>query len=175
MDFCTLTGSSSLNGGGACHNYQGSMLLSNCTLVNNAAEAGPGGHYLAVQGTLTATNTIFAFSPNGEAISCSEVAPVSLTCCNIHGNAGGDWVSCIDNQYGANGNISEDPLFCNRVGGEYQLEEGSSCAPYTPPNAECDLIGAWPIGCVPTSGIVDNDCEPKLISTSWGSIKARHR
>ena len=74
-----------------------------------------------------------------------EVAPATLTCCDIYGNAGGDWVGCIADQYGINGNISEDPLFCDLPGGDLHLNENSPCA--APQQPTCGQIGALGIGC----------------------------
>ena len=68
-----------------------------------------------------------------------------LTCCDVYGNAGGDWVGCIASQSGIGGNISLDPLFCDAANGDYGLEGDSPCAPDYNPN--CGLIGAWPTGC----------------------------
>jgi hypothetical protein len=42
-------------------------------------------------------------------------------------------------------------LFCHPASGNYQLSEGSPCLPFTSPNEECDLIGAWDVGCNLTS------------------------
>jgi hypothetical protein len=70
-----------------------------------------------------------------------------LTCCDLHGNAGGDWVGALAPQLGTNGNICLDPLFCDAPAGDLRLQPSSPCAPYTPPNPECDLLGAQPVGC----------------------------
>ncbi len=59
------------------------------------------------------------------------------------------------------GNISADPLFCDPAAGDLRLQEGSPCAPGT----ECDLMGAWPVGC---------DVTPAA-ETTWGAIKALFR
>ena len=57
--------------------------------------------------------TIIAFTTYGPAISCEDPGSQPLlACCDIYGNAGGDWIGCIEDQAGQNGNISEDPLFC---------------------------------------------------------------
>lgn len=90
-------------------------------------------------------NTIVAFSQGGAAIDCLETP--ALLCCDLYGNAGGDWVGNITGQYGINGNISEDPLFCARDSEDYILRSDSPCAPGV--NPECGLIGAWPVGCDP--------------------------
>jgi hypothetical protein len=108
-----------------------------------------------------------------------------LSCCDLFGNAGGDWVGCIADQYGFNGNIAEDPLFCG-PGGEtipmlhfdsspYSLHADSPCLPGNHPDgADCDLIGARGVGC----GLSDSPPVAKAAAAeeiSWGRIKARYR
>jgi hypothetical protein len=66
---------------------------------------------------------------------------------------------------GVAGNISEDPRFCNLGSEDFTLAEDSPCAPYSPPNEECYLIGAWPVGCDQSA----------VGSATWGSIKAMYR
>jgi hypothetical protein len=110
--------------------------------------------------------TIIAFNPGG-AIYCQDPSSQpALECCDIFGNTGGDWVGCIEEQYGINGNISEDPVFCDPENGDFTLHEDSPCAPFSPPNEECDLIGAWPVEC---------DGPTSVESTTWGRIKATYR
>jgi hypothetical protein len=111
-------------------------------------------------------NTVIAFATAGGSIFCipGDSDPI-LTCCDIYGNTGGDWTDCIEDQQGINGNISEDPLFCDPGNEDFTLQECSPCAPFSPPNPECDLIGAWPVGCGGTP----------TIETSWGAVKAMFR
>lgn len=66
------------------------------------------------------------------------------------------WRQYCGRIYGINGNISEDPLFCDPEAENYHLQEGSPCAAFTPPNEECDLIGAFPVGCEMMGFPVDN-------------------
>ena len=106
-------------------------------------------------------NTVVAFGTAGEGV----VGNVTATCCDIYGNAGGDWVGTIAGQLGQDGNICEDPLFCDPENGDFTLHCTSPCAPFTPPNTECDLIGAWPIGCGGTP----------VVESTWGAIKAMFR
>lgn len=87
-------------------------------------------------------NTIIALSPQGEAIRCSGSCSPTLTCCDLYGYAGGDWVGCVETQFGTDGNFSLDPCFCDLPNADYQLWN------YSPCNQEsCGLIGAWPVGC----------------------------
>jgi hypothetical protein len=123
------------------------VTVRDCTFGWNAAPAG-GGIYSGYGGSLEMHNSIVAFSTMGAGVECGGVDP-TLTCCDIYGNDNGDWVGCVANQYGINGNICADPLFCNPGDLNFRLEEESPCAPFSEPNPECDLLGAWPVGCYP--------------------------
>lgn len=37
-------------------------------------------------------------------------------CCDLYGNALGDWVDCVEGQQGQDGNPSEGPLVCDQAG-----------------------------------------------------------
>jgi hypothetical protein len=104
---------------------------------------------------------IIANSTAGAAVEGNGAADAS--CCDVHGNAGGDWVGALAGQEGIHGNICADPLFCDPENDNLRLEEGSPCGPGQ--NPDCGRLGAWPIGCGGTP------VEPM----SWGSIKALFR
>ncbi len=87
----------------------------------------------------------------GVAVHAADNSDVQLTCCDLYGNAGGDWVGSVAAQAGINGNICEDPLFCAPAAGNFRLQPDSPCGPFTAPNPECDLVGAHPVGC--SSGV----------------------
>ncbi len=118
--------------------------LTGCTLDNNRASLGAG--LWVDDGLVEVQNTIISFSSFGAAVHCASGYSVSLDCCDIFGNVGGDYVGCIDWLIGMAGNISADPLYFDREARDYGLQEGSPCAPFTPPNPECDLIGAEGVG-----------------------------
>jgi hypothetical protein len=123
---------------------------------------------ISVTSAVTLENTIVAFGTQSDAVYCEGGGSATLSCCDLYGNAGGDWVGCIADQYGVNGNISENPLFCNLNNGPFTIAEDSPCAPFSPPNDECDLIGAWPVEeCVPV-GIN----EPSSSSTSLQLLRS---
>ena len=159
---CTFAGNEAALGGGAIYaDKHGSVHLVESTFWGNLGSLGAiicGELYVEC----ICENTIIAFSNPGRGLVAYGNAEVELVCCDIYGNAGGDWVGEIADQYGINGNISEDPLFCDPEEGDFTLDEASSCASFTPPNEECDQIGAWPIGC---------GGSPVTTST-WGGIKA---
>jgi hypothetical protein len=94
--------------------------------------------------TLLLDHSVLAFRDGGYPVACTgEGIVTEAVCCDIFGNEGGDWVGCIAQHYGVDGNVSLDPLFCGGSDG-YRLQEGSPCAP----GGTCtDLIGAWPVGC----------------------------
>jgi hypothetical protein len=117
----------------------GSASLTACTLADNA-----GG--ISVNGTCTIENTIIAASRSGAAVQCASGSSATLTCSDVYGNAGGDWVGCIAGQNGVNGNISADPLFCDPDAGDYHIFNTSPCAPGQQPT--CGLIGALDVGCI---------------------------
>ena len=108
-------------------------------------------------------NTIIAFCGAGEAVLCDIEGPPSdpvLSCCDVYGNEGGDWVGCIESQFGVNGNFAGDPAFCDSGNGDFTICESSPCAPAQQP--DCGLIGALGVGCGPTA---------TQLST-WGLVKS---
>ena len=139
-------------------------VFEHCTFYGNGSSYYAGGLAIAQDAGASIDNCIIAFSLEGSAIQ-TESEEVYLTCTDIFGNPGGDWIGKIASQYGLNGNISEDPLLCDPENYDYSLAESSPCAPFTPPNPECDLSGAWPIGCGGTA--VDQ--------ITWGGLKALFR
>jgi len=75
----------------------------------------------------------------------------TLSCTDIHGNTGGDWIPAIAGQLGQAGNISQDPLFCGdeNPAAPYSLTAGSPCLPE---GNDCGvLIGALGLGCGTTA------------------------
>ncbi len=187
---CLFTGNSATHSGGALHiELHCSPLFSHCTLAGNSAPIGGAtevsiecsptfanctfwGNSCTYTGvvashelcTLHIENSIISFSQEGPAVSCFD-SEVSLTCCDIYRNEGGDWVGYVADQYGVDGNISEDPLFCfdDHPDAPYTLRDGSPCA--AGHNPACGLIGAWDVGCGPAPAE----------ETSWGSVKAMFR
>jgi len=159
---CTFTGNTS--NVYTVSSYKMAVLqIRECTFWGNSSLYAP----VILGGELTATleNTIVAFSQEGSAVGGESNGNVTLTCCDLFGNPGGDWVGSIADQYGINGNICEDPLFCGPEDGDFTLSCASPCAPFTPPNPECDLIDAWPVGCGGTP----------VTGSTWGGIKALFR
>lgn len=90
-------------------------------------------------------------------------ATATLRCCDLHNNAGGDWVGCIAAQLGVDGNLAADPQFCDPGSGDFRIAAASPCAPAQ--SGACGLIGALdPAQCVPNA----------VAPTTWGWIKVHY-
>lgn len=147
---CTFVSNAASGRGGGVALLNCSSTFTGCTFSGNAATVEGGGFYLWNAQSVV-ENTIIAFGAAGEAVLLSHSSTANLTCCDLYGNSGGDWVGGIEDQLGTNGNIAMDPRFCGEANPEepYTLWSHSPCAPFTPPNPECGLIGAWGVGCDP--------------------------
>ena len=146
---CCFAGNEADYGGGlaakdACPTIRSS------TLTSNAASTGAGIYAYYTQSSIALERCIISHSTNGQAVHCYYGATATVSCSDIFGNAGGDWTGCIADQYGLDGNVSADPLFCNASGGDYRLHEDSPCVPENSPTG-CGLVGALDTGCASTS------------------------
>lgn len=139
------------------HSFETSAIIG-CTLWGNDAIFG-GGVARMLSGGLILERTIIAASVNGAALH----GDADLACCDLLGNAGGDWVGEIADQLGTAGNIALDPLLCDPEAGDFHLRDDSPCAPDQSP--WCGQIGAWEVSCGATPAV----------ATRWGAIKARFR
>lgn len=146
---CTFQGNHGAQAGAICICAVGSALVQ-CTFYDNSGAASA---IDATETPMTIENSILAF---GDGPVITGYGP-SLTCCDIYGNIGGDWIEPIASQLGVNGNICEDPLFCDAPSGDLTLDANSPCLP----GPECDLMGAWPEGCGATP----------VNEVTWGEIK----
>lgn len=142
---CIFTKNEATISGGALRCKGSSPWLSNCTISDNSAKVGAG-LFLIGGSRPQLENCIISHSEQGEAIFASESTSVPLlSCCNLYDNAGGNWIDHIEDQAILNGNISADPLFCDRLDGDLRLRPDSPCAPA---NNDCgELIGAAGAGC----------------------------
>jgi hypothetical protein len=167
---CTFRGNRARRGGGAIGFYGNARSqISDCIFVENSAgrvgggsiecgsssapriqhcifygESAPAGGaiYCKDRAHPRIDWTIIAFCPQGEAVHCADKARASLRCCNLYGNAGGDWVGPIADQLGASGNVGRLPLFTDPDGGDFTLQEDSPLRQLP----GCGSIGARPDG-----------------------------
>ncbi len=148
---CTFTENEAVQAGGlGAHSYS-VVTLSNCTFRNNSVSFNGGGVW-AWYADVTIDNCIIADSVLGEGFFLGNTT-VAITCTDIHGNDGGNWIGDIAGLVDIDGNFSMDPQFCGIAGsGNSYLQSDSPCAPGNHPvGAACDLIGALPVGCEATA------------------------
>ncbi len=107
----------------------------------------------AYGGSIVMERSIVAFTTNGAAID-NETGTVWLYCCDLFGNAGGDWIGWLGVQLGVEGNICADPQFCDLPLGILDVRESSPCRPALAAACEgtCGRMGAGRVGCGPGDG-----------------------
>ena len=136
---CTFAG----NGDGAIKLISSPSTFVNCTFYGNSGGIESSASSPSIQ------HCVFAFSTSGYGISCADPFSYPMVgCCDIYGNAGGDWIGCIAAQQAVNGNFSVDPLFCDAAARDFRLDLHSPCLPGGHPYGwGCGLIGAYGVGC----------------------------
>jgi hypothetical protein len=105
-------------------------------------------------------NTILAFNHTSPVVVGYEACEAELRCCDVYGNEGGDWIGMIGDQFGLEGNICEDPLFCSAAGEIFSLHSDSPCAEEN--NLECGQIGAFGIGCGVSTSVPEVAAKPSM-------------
>jgi hypothetical protein len=146
---CFFIGNDANFGAGAsiCGDSDGE--ISGCTFVDNRIlGAGDLDGIVHCQfSTVSLDRCIIAFNTNGCGFYWNGYGTwPTLTCCDIYANPDGDWVGPTADQYGTNGNIAEDPLFCEPEAGDYHLCSISPCLDAD----SCGTIGAFGYGgCTP--------------------------
>jgi predicted outer membrane repeat protein len=163
--YCTFSGSEAGIYGSVLGIWnESSPNLTNCTIVDNAKLLGSVVVLCLSGSTPRLDNTIIAFN-HAATFDCDGpgTAP-ELNCCDLYGNTV-DWSDlCILFQNGVNGNFSANPLFCDLENHDFHLDEASPCAPFSPPDSTCDLIGAGPVACDAASVREDEQVVPITFS-----------
>jgi parallel beta-helix repeat protein/predicted outer membrane repeat protein len=142
FDYCVFANNSGEGRGGAIYSFASSTILNNCTFYGNESQTSEGDAVHIASGTVSFSNCIISFSTQAQAVYCVSGTP-NLSCANVYGNAGGDYVGCLADWADTNGNFSEDPLFCDAAGGDYRVRSDSPCLDY----GGCGIIGARGWGC----------------------------
>lgn len=140
---CVFTGNATTVSGGAIRCKGASPRFVNCSFIGNASVFGGAVHLMAGS-TPEFEQCLFVGNGGGTFGSNSETTDIpTLTCSNLFGNQGGDWIGNIAAQSDERGNFSEDPQFCSPT--DYHLRPGSPCIPATSPCGK--LVGALDVGC----------------------------
>lgn len=126
----------------------------------NVSQPGYGTLYdhAAASTVRTIANNIFVQNTGGPAFRMTS-SPPAASCNLFWSNPGGNLVGYVPSPT----DLFVDPLFCDAVGGDFSLMEGSPCLPEN--SGTCGLIGAFSQGC----GVVS------LGPASWGKLKAAYR
>jgi uncharacterized repeat protein (TIGR01451 family) len=139
---CVFDSNEARGHGGAIVCVMASPRFSNCTFYGNRSPVG-GGMFSWLDSGPAIESTIIAFSPDGEAVACESGGAAVLQCCDLYGNAGGDWVGFIANQLADSSNFTSDPLFSDPLAGDFSLQPTSPCLPaHHPNNRICGVLGA---------------------------------
>jgi predicted outer membrane repeat protein len=163
IDGCAFANNSGGSKGGGMYFWSCNPTIDACTLFGNSATQGGGGIYCRNNSSLDVRNSIIGFGEGGGAVGCQPGSVAPLVCCDVFANVGGDWVGCLLDQGDTNGNMNLDPLFCDRVNGDFTLHTTSPCLPG---NNDCgELIGAYEEGCSGSAAW----------PSSWGRIKSLFR
>jgi predicted outer membrane repeat protein len=150
FEHCTFFGNFASTGSALSLGTYMQVAITNCTFSGNRSRSGENGGTLHTYGgssdLVSLYNTILAFSSRGAAIHVGGGSPsVEMSCCDVYGNAGGDWVDYIADQQGINGNIWGDPGFCDTLSGNFSIQTSSPCMPDS--FLGCGLIGSREDAC----------------------------
>ena len=143
VEECTFSYNHAISGGGMAVGGYMDFYMRNCTVANNYADEGAAMYVNPQDFIGVIDNSIMVYNNNGAAISCDIGTDLTLNCCDIFGNAGGDYTGCIASQETINDNFSLDPVFCEE---SYYLV--TALSPCTPDNSPCGtLVGAYEANC----------------------------
>ena len=148
--------------GGAIRVYSGSSpLIENCTFVQNSALYGSA-LYFSGGSDGEVYRSIMAFNNGGKALYCESGSVPWVECCNIYGNAGGDWTGSISMFRNVHDNMEQDPLFCD-FPMDLWLGLDSPCNDEFSP---CGVyMGALPDGCPNQGGACCRGLECEVTTT----------
>lgn len=131
-------------GGGAYLGAGSHSDFKHCTFVYNSAKYGAGININAGGGSVILNNCLITNSSGGGAVYYESAEGLTIGCCNIYGNNGGDWTGVIESDLGINNNISTNPYYCADASGNFYLTANSPCAQ----GETCTgHIGRYNIGC----------------------------
>ena len=141
---CTFSGN---RGGPVVSLFSGgSARFDECTFAGNDLGDAQGMFQMGSGSDVDLTGCIIALNTRGaEGPFDVHSSTATLSCCDVFGNASGDWTGYIADQQGVRENFSLDPLFCDLPHSKLFLCSTSPCAPEH--SSGCGLVGALPVGC----------------------------
>jgi hypothetical protein len=123
------------------------LILQRMTFAHNSA--GTNGAGVAFYYDVRLWNSIIAFSTSAtDPVHTPGNISVQLECCDVYGNAGGDYVGSIAGQLGIDNNFWDNPDFC---GVEYEPDDPYSISIHSPcaeeNNPICGGVGGQLVKC----------------------------
>lgn len=151
LDGVVFDGNRSNKGGGFYSTNSTQLHLRNATFHDNSALEAGGAICIDNGGEIFMESSCLAWNSAplvGGFYLDGVPDTLSLACSDFFENTGGSFSSSIADTVGVNGNIGEDPVFCNPPLGDLHLQNNSPCLPW---NNDCGvLMGALGEGCLPT-------------------------
>jgi hypothetical protein len=165
VERCMFVGNSAAIDGGGLFAIDGaSPTVSHCTFDGNSAGRFGGAVAMWTGATPTLANCIFSNSGAGGGVSVRDASYPTIRCVDAWENTGGNYTGEISDPTGQDGNIAEDPIYCDPIGSDYGLREDSPCAPDF--NPSCGLIGAVGVECTK---------QTPVRAVSWGGVRSLFR
>jgi hypothetical protein len=147
--------------GGGLYIESSTVALTRSTLAFNECEGSGGGIAILGAGAVDISNSLVAFTEDGGGIHQEGDAAVTIACCDVYGNTGGDYLGDLADQTGVGGNISADPLFCDIANHDYTVDAASPCLPE---NNDCGVqMGAYGEGCDEYTGATE-EAPPAVVT-----------
>lgn len=144
VEGCLFIGNEAVLRGGGFYGVQiHPSSVARCTFDRNGAADG-GGIHLRGEGELTLIRSIITNAPRGGALRASEAGVLRVGCCDLYGNAGGDYPPLPPDAVDQGGIFSANPLYCgDTTPYPHAIAGDSPCAPGRhPEGSDCGLIGA---------------------------------
>jgi hypothetical protein len=162
---CVFEANDAAGHGGALVCVFAAPRLERCTLYANRSPVGSN-IFAWLDSAPSVEASILALAPEGAAVVCDAGSAATLTCCDVWGNAGGDWSDGIAGQLANPSNFSAHPGFCEATAGILHLRADSPCLPANHPRqASCGGIGALPQGCTAV----------RIEHPTWSRLKSLYR
>ena len=153
------------NSGGGIWLWETIAWVHNNTIVQNTGD-GPtdgygGGIVIERVGSPLIEKNIVAFSEKGGGIWCDSESTPTIRNNFAWQNIGGDGVGTCSDWWQSEGNVIDNPYFCDMAGGDFRVASNSGVITHP-----AGPLGAFPIpGCGPVS----------ILPSTWGTLKAKYR
>ena len=152
------------NSGGGLWLWQTNAWVHHNTIVENAGEGGNnnyGGGIVSQHGSPMIEQNIIAYAISGGGIWCGGTGSPSIRNNFAWQNSGGNGVGQCLTWWQSDGNVVDNPYFCDMANGDYTVASNSGVMTHP----------AGPLGAYSAPG-----CGPVFVQPStWGALKARYK